>query len=172
VDEYTLIETYRSTIHQLYRYVSLRCGGDRALAEDVTQEAWLRAVVNWRRKGLPDEPLAWLTVVARNLLSNYFRSIRPVPLDQAPAGWEAGLLEDELDPDDPDLAVLITWGFARLKKDQAELLDAFHLEGRKVADIAEARGLSERAVEGRLRRARQALRRILEPALAEIGEWS
>ena len=57
MDERILMETYRGTIHPLYRYISHRCGGDRSLAEDVTQEAWLRAVVNWRRKGLPDEPL-------------------------------------------------------------------------------------------------------------------
>jgi len=172
VDEHILIQTYRDNIKQLYRYASIRCGGDRGLAEDVTQEAWLRAVVNWRRKGLPDEPLAWLTTVARNLLANYYRTIRPIPLEQAPAGWEVKVFEERYDPDDPDVAVLVTWGFARLKKDQAELLEAFHLEGRKVADIAAARGLSERAVEGRLRRARQALRRILEPALTEIGAWS
>ncbi len=172
MDEHILIQTYRANIQQLYRYASKRCGGDRGLAEDVTQEAWLRAVVNWRRKGLPDEPLAWLTTVARNLLANYYRTIRPIPLDQAPVGWEAKLFEERYDPDDPDIAVLVSWGFARLQKGQAELLEAFHLEGRKIADIAASRGVSERAVEGRLRRARQSLRRILEPALNEIGAWS
>lgn len=35
---------YRQTIRPLYAYVSRRCGGDRALAEDVVQETWLRAV--------------------------------------------------------------------------------------------------------------------------------
>jgi DNA-directed RNA polymerase specialized sigma24 family protein len=29
---------YRGTIDRLYGYVSRRCGGDRSLAEDVTQE--------------------------------------------------------------------------------------------------------------------------------------
>src|SRR4051812_18204969 len=35
---------YDATIADLYRYVSRRCGGRRELAEDVTQEAWLRAI--------------------------------------------------------------------------------------------------------------------------------
>lgn len=39
-----ILAAYRETIEPLYRYVSRMCGGDRQLAEDVTQEAWLRAV--------------------------------------------------------------------------------------------------------------------------------
>ena len=39
---------YRDTIDDLYGFVSRRSGGDRALAEDVTQETWLRAVKAWR----------------------------------------------------------------------------------------------------------------------------
>jgi len=42
-------QIYSETIDALYAYASRRCGGDRALAEDVTQEAWLRAVREWRQ---------------------------------------------------------------------------------------------------------------------------
>jgi DNA-directed RNA polymerase specialized sigma24 family protein len=42
------------------------------------------------------------------------------------------------------------------------LLEAFHFERQHVADIAAEHGLSERAVEGRLRRARQRLRHQIE----------
>src|SRR5689334_19681415 len=76
---------YRDTIDALYGYVSRRCGGDRPLAEDVTQEAWLRAVREWSRRGLPKQPIAWLTTVARNLLLNEFRRRQPVPLDDMTA---------------------------------------------------------------------------------------
>jgi len=168
--EQTLVQIYRDTVHGLYRFVSTRCGGNRSLAEDVTQEAWLRAVVDWRKKGLPDEPLAWLVTVARNLLSNYFRRNQPIPIEQAPRGWDIETLDDGFDPDDPEIATLLSWGLARLRKDQAEMLEAFYFERRKVADIAVSNGLSERAVEGRLRRARLSLRKILKPALKQIGE--
>jgi RNA polymerase sigma-70 factor (ECF subfamily) len=77
---------YDETIDQLYGYVSRRCGGDRALAEDVTQETWLRAVREWRAKGTPALPIAWLTAVARNLLLNELRKRQPLPLeDVSPA---------------------------------------------------------------------------------------
>ena len=76
---------YRSTIAALYRYVSCNCCGDRALAEDVTQETWLRAVRDWRAKGPPDEPMAWLVTVARNLLTSYYRRRRPASIDAVSA---------------------------------------------------------------------------------------
>jgi len=167
--EQTLIRTYKDTVHDLYRFVSRRCGGNRSLAEDVTQEAWLRAVVDWRKKGLPDEPLAWLVTVARNLLSNYFRRVRPIPIEQAPRGWDIDATDDRLDSDTPEIAVLLSWGLARLKTEQAEMLEAFHFEKQKVAEIAVSKGLSERAVEGRLRRARLSLRKILVPELKQMG---
>src|SRR5260370_35928849 len=40
------------------------------LAEDVVQEALLRALQTWSYRGLPDNPAAWLTQVAKNLALN------------------------------------------------------------------------------------------------------
>ena len=50
-----------------------------------------------------------------------------------------------------------------MRRGQAELIEAFHIEGKSLREIAEETGLSERAVEGRLTRARAKLRRRLEP---------
>src|ERR1041385_3550541 len=40
------------------------------LVEDVVQEALLRALQNWAYHGVPDNPAAWLTQVAKNLALN------------------------------------------------------------------------------------------------------
>ena len=64
---------YRETVDDLFAFVSRRCDGDRELAEDITQETWLRAVRAWRTDGLPERPLAWLCTVSARLLSNYRR---------------------------------------------------------------------------------------------------
>lgn len=40
---------YRETIDQLYAFTSRRCDGDRELAEDITQETWLRELATNRR---------------------------------------------------------------------------------------------------------------------------
>lgn len=153
---------YRDTIDELYGFVSRRCDGDRALAEDVTQESWLRAVRAWRAGGIPDRPLAWLATVAARLLSNHFR--RPAMetlLEGAEQSVPAGSDADEA----TERRSLVERALARLPLPQMRLLEAFHYDRRAVAEIANASGLTERAVEGRLRRARQSLRREIEAEL-------
>ena len=140
----------------LYRRVSRRVGGDRELAEDVTQETWLRAVDAWKRKGAPRDPSAWLMTVAMNLLRTHFRR-RPLESlgdasEEVPATPE-GVQRER--------AARVQWGLAQLRTQQAHLLAAHHLDGESIAQLAQAHGLSERAVEGRLSRARAALRGLL-----------
>lgn len=167
--EERILATYRETIDALYRYVSRNCGGDRTLAEDVTQETWLRAVREWRKKGPPDEPMAWLTTVARNLLASYFRRHRPAQLDVSAADLLAAL-DDGRAKESTQLSAVVCHALARIPSAQAQLLEAFHFEDRRMSQIAATLGLSERAVEGRLRRARQSLRRELESILKITGE--
>lgn len=156
--EADLLRVYQEQTRNLYAVVSRRVGGDRALAEDIVQEVWFRAVGAWRRRGLPDNPRAWLLRVARNELASHFRRRRPEPV--APA--ELDLLAGGAWPETATAATLLGWGLARLRRSHAELIEAFHLEGRSTREIAEETGLSERAVEGRLRRARASLQRRLE----------
>ena len=158
-----LVRTYRSTIGPLYRYVSRRVGGDRALAEDLVQDTWMRAVVDWPAHGVPREPLAWLTRVAHNTLVSHFRRMQPELVNPA--------LLDAIERDEhasgaadhhPGTASVINWGLARLRRGHAEMLEEFYFADRSVRDIARDRGLSERAVEGRLRRARAKLKKAIE----------
>ncbi len=154
-----MIETYRETIHPLYQFVSRRTGRCRQLAEDVTQETYLRAVVQWRNGRQPANALAWLQTVARNLLLNHYRRMSPESL-------EASRVECALEAkpvDSPDAAALVYWGLARLGRRRGRLLEAFYIEGKSMRTIASELGASERAVEGRLRRARQALKDRLTP---------
>jgi len=161
--ESDLVETYRGTIRPLYAYVSRRVGGDVALAEDLVQDTWMRAVADWPAHGVPREPLAWLIRVARNTLISHFRRARPELVDPA----LLALIEDERPAaaDDPGAASVINWGLTRLRRAHAELLEDFYFEGKSVREIAKARRLSERAVEGRLRRAREKLKRKIERML-------
>jgi len=151
------IGIYRSTVEPLYRFVSRRTGGLRQLTEDVVQESYLRAIGQFGDVGAPREPLAWLKTVARNLLSGHYRRIAPATLD--PATLDT-LLESK-SMADSEAVQAVQAGLARIGAPQARLLEAFHLDGMDVRAIAKEWGISERAVEGRLRRARQALRRSL-----------
>jgi RNA polymerase sigma-70 factor (ECF subfamily) len=43
----------------------IRLAGDFELAEDALQDAWLAALTQWERDGVPDAPLAWVLTIAR-----------------------------------------------------------------------------------------------------------
>ena len=155
------IGIYRESVRDLYAFVSRRTGGERQLAEDVTQEAFLRAVTHHRNGRTPREPLAWLKTVARNLLVSHYRRRAAVPTD--PASLDRLLAA--AGPESGDEAALLVRGLAAVGRKHRAVLEAFHLDGKSQREIAEETGLSERAVEGRLRRGREALAKKLKGAV-------
>ena len=155
---------YRETIRPLYTYVSRRVGGDRSLAEDLVQEAWMRALDDWSAKGVPNEPLAWLIRVSRNILVSHFRRIRPQQLE--PEVIDLSVEDPRLAPSTPETAALIGWGMAQLRRTHSDILEAFYFDEKSVREIAGERSISERAVEGRLHRAREKLKRKLKKRLS------
>ena len=155
-------EIYRSTVDDLYDFIARRCRGDRGLAEDITQETWLRAVDAWRH-GVPERPGAWLTRVAANLISNHQRHRNVERIDDT---VDPDALPDERAAEDAgQRRHLLQRALDALPAAQQRLLDAFHFERRKVADMASSGGISPRAVEGRLRRARIRLRHQVDSEL-------
>jgi RNA polymerase sigma-70 factor, ECF subfamily len=160
---------YRATIGPLYGYVSRKCGGERALAEDITQETWLRAVREWPRIGLPENPIAWLTTVARNLVINHHRKREHVPLESISADTMLEAVERDEPSRDAEIAGVMTRALATLPTEESQLLEAFHYERKKVSQLAIVYGITERAVEGRLRRAREHLRTALNGITSTEG---
>lgn len=158
MDESRIVEIYRRTVRPLYVTVAGWTGGDRARSEDIVQETYLRAVRAWRAKGVPDNALAWLRAVARNLLVSEARRHRPDAdserVETAAAGGGELSMEERM---------AMEQGLGSLHAGHASMLRAFHVEGRSMHEIAAREGISERAVEGRLRRAREALRAYLSP---------
>jgi RNA polymerase sigma factor (sigma-70 family) len=153
------------TIKELYAYASRRCGGQRELAEDVTQETWLRAVRDWRVNGAPANPIGWLTTVARNLILDHQRRRELLPLDSISPAEVLEAVENNTVADSAEINSLVSQALMRLPQADAKLLESFHYERRKRAQLAQAHGVTERAIEGRLRRARERLRRELEITL-------
>lgn len=157
-----LRDIYRRTVRELYGFVSRRAAGDRELAEDVVQETYLRALRTWR-KSVPEEPIAWLKTVARNLLASHYRRVRPQPIERPEA------LPSSDDLGSAEVASAVRWALSRVGARRASLIEAFHFDEKPVSQIAREMGISERAVEGRLRRARTALRTHLRRLVPKRG---
>jgi len=117
----------------------------------------LRALDSWKTRSVPDVPLAWLKQVARNILIDYLRS-KKWTADAGPAGVddvEARTPADEFESLEIFLAI------ASLGRRKARAIEAFYFDGLSVREIAGEMAVSERAVEGLLRRARGSLRAVL-----------
>jgi RNA polymerase sigma-70 factor (ECF subfamily) len=131
---------------------------DAAMAQDVVSETFL---VAWRRRSdVPDEPLPWLLVVARNLISNKRRGeLRRDQLTETVArlaqvaGPGTGA-DHEVVERDVMLAAL-----AELTELEREAVLLVAWDGLPNRDAARVAGCSTRAFEVRLSRARARLSR-------------
>jgi RNA polymerase sigma-70 factor (ECF subfamily) len=141
----------------LYRY-AYWLGRDRQLAEDVVQEALIRG---WRAfAGLRDRAAAksWLFSIVRN---EHYRIMarRGEPIDSV------DLQEIDVPDERAELFGLeMREALAALPAGYAEPLALQVLGGFTCAEIAAKLQITEGATMTRLTRARQALRRLIEPA--------
>jgi len=166
VTEQQWLKMYRETVHPLYGYMARRTRGNRELTEAIVQESYLRALDDWKRKTVPDSPLAWLKRVARNILIDYLRQKRWVSkgdLDLNPDSANQ-TSEDQFESLEIFLAI------STLGRKKARILEAFYYDGKSVREIANEMAISERAVEGQLRRARQSLKSLLPDSKTNGGK--
>ncbi len=141
----------------VYRYARRRL--NHADAEDVAQQAF-EALFRAEAEGRPaDDPGAYLLGTARRRVADVFRRRaqrpEPVPL---PEGWEGyghqALPADVLES--AELRDLVHTALGLLRGVDADLLLDRYRRGASVATMAARLAASEKAVEMRLRRARQA----------------
>jgi RNA polymerase sigma-70 factor (ECF subfamily) len=123
------------------------------------QEAFLVALERWPRDGVPDNPAAWITTVARNrALDRLRRDRRAVDLEPALLALPAAPgTPDEVIPDDR-LELIFTCCHPALAAESRVALTLRTLGGLTVAEIARAFLVGEAAMAQRLVRARRKIR--------------
>ncbi len=153
----------------IYRFVAYRVG-DVHLADDLMQQVWLAAIRSDGRVP-PAELEPWLRGVARNLIRDHWRkqARRPDQLPMPDADFAAELsrrLVNEEIPDDVlaqrETRTQLLFAITSLDADAQEIVMARYFNDESHTHLAQRFGVSERAIEGRLYRARQALRAKLE----------
>ncbi len=170
-------------LRPIYRFCLYRVGGDRHLCEDVVQETLLRAIRELKKfdpgRG-GDRIFAWLTGLARNEIRRVLSRINDTAsLDALWARMDRQLLsiyaklESEAFSDDVlqqrETRQMVNVTMSQLPPIYRETLEAKYVDGSTVRDIAHERGVSEKAVESQLSRARKAFR---EAFLALAGNLS
>jgi RNA polymerase sigma-70 factor (ECF subfamily) len=148
-------------------------GGDFDAAEDALHEAYARALVVWRRDGLPAQPGAWINTVSRRALVDALRRQttrrkRSTSLDDDAAGTAAIEMavadadtSDPIDPsgiDDDRLRLLFVCCHPALSPEAQKTLALRTLGGLTTREIARAFVEPEPTTAQRLVRAKRKIR--------------
>jgi len=154
--------------------------GDRQLAEDLTQEAFLRLYRNRLRYQPQAKFATWLFHIVENLARNAVRDRRRQPiriesLDEQRMAQALPLrgTQHDLAPDrdlqSADLAGMVRNGIHRLNERQRDALILHEYQDRTYAEIAVEFDITPEAAKSLLYRARNQLRSYLRPVLEAIA---
>jgi RNA polymerase sigma-70 factor (ECF subfamily) len=146
----------------VFPYLFRRCGHDRALAEDLTQEVFVAAVSALQRDVIDTVTVGWMMTTARSRLIDHYRRLARM---ERPLHLVASRPVEE-----PDFEVIgadnVESLLSALPPAQRLVVVLHHLDGLSVPEVARLTGSSVRAIESSLARARRTLRRTVE----EVGD--
>jgi RNA polymerase sigma-70 factor (ECF subfamily) len=163
----TLLENHRAFLRYLERRV-----GDRALAEDILQDAFAKVVARPDQAPIDEAIAPWFYRTLRNAAVDQFR--RRGAADRAYEAFARELETHETPSTDmeSEICACVSRLAATLKPEYAEALQAIEVTGIPVKAYAEQKGLSSSNAAVRVFRAREALKkRVIEScgACAEHG---
>lgn len=151
----------------------LRLLSNEAEAAEVAQETFLRAYQNLDRfdEGRPFE--LWVLAIARNLCLDLLRRrtrvrtedvepMKEVLASQAPSQEDAAVAKEE--------RLSLEQAMATLSADDREVLALYYVQRRTTKEIAGVMGVAPGTIMARLFRAREKLRKRMQPAETEEQE--
>jgi RNA polymerase sigma-70 factor (ECF subfamily) len=157
-----IIRTHSRTLF-LFFYGILQ---NREEAEDVVQDALIKAWKSRWRVRDPEKFPAWLSTIARYRARDVFRKRRPLPL--AEEMKEFSDAPASISPSSGDMDRQVQTALAGLPELHRTALSLRYLEDMDYRTIENRLGLSNGALRGILGRALAAMRKQLRPALASL----
>jgi RNA polymerase sigma-70 factor (ECF subfamily) len=153
---------YERSARSLWAYV-VRVSGDAALAEDVTQEAYVRFLCADRPPALADGEVAsrrYLYRIATNLLRDHWRRPGSTSIEDVSEELFASSSGEALS----DSQALLMPAMARMRPRDRQILWLAHAEGYSHREIAEITGLGSASIRLLLFRARRKMAGLLRDA--------
>ena len=142
----------------------LRLVGERARAEDLAQETWLRVVKNAPCYEPKARFTTWLLTLARSVGFDHLRAARYRVTEDLSENLIGSESTPEHEASHRELRAVILHALARLPEEQREVFTLREWGGVSFADIATMLGISENTVKSRMRYALGALRVSLKNA--------
>jgi RNA polymerase sigma-70 factor, ECF subfamily len=166
----TMVARYQ---HRLFRYL-LHLSRDRATAEDLFQQTWLRVMEKIGRYDTARKFDVWLFAVARNLTIDHFRARRFTESLDEPK--ESGSMREQLPASgqsalgsllESERGAMLSECMQELAAIHREVLTLRFEEEMKLEEIAEVVRIPISTVKSRLSRALEGLRKQMERRMAE-----
>ncbi len=163
----------------LYAYM-LRMTGRPDVAEDVVQDAFVRALTNLHRFDFRFRFSTWLFTIAKRLHVNACQKHKPSYDSDVVGGWEGRGRGPEAPTIDDEVSVNakheLQVALAQLTDEQREVVVLFHQLDWPIAQIAEYMDMPEGTVKSHLHRGRAKLRRLItesESSFSRVEEvWT
>lgn len=144
----------------VYSYI-LRMSGRPDIAEDVVQEAFVRALANLDRFDPRYRFSTWIFTIARRVYLNMAQKHRPAPDSEAVDRAVDASVGPDAGAERSDLSEALDRALWQLNETQREVVILFHQFDWTIALIARHLDLPEGTVKSHLHRARRRLREIL-----------
>ena len=158
---------YKKYFQTIFNYFWYRVGHDADVAEDLTQDTFMRAFASIDRFTITTSSyLSYLLTIAHNRLVNHYRSYTPAPLSAAPPA----LVELWQDIEAADQLACVWQAVQTLAPFDRDVLYLMYRRGYKIAEIAVITNKSENAIKLAVSRARKKLRNT--PAIKRLAELS
>ncbi len=156
---------YRAFVKRIYAFVYFRVGGNKALAEDLVQDIFLKAYEAFERFDPTIGESAWIYTIARNHVINTMAKQRP--------GVDIETIEDSvlvsadarLQFTRYDMERHLLEAVGRLDKDNAQLIRMKYLEGWTFEDLAEIFGKTPGTLRVQASRALKKLKGLMKKHL-------
>lgn len=169
--EYSFDDLVLPLIGEMRLYAKNLACGDMARAEDVTQDAMIRAMRAWDRWEPQGDPRAmvrgWLFRIVHNTFMNHYRDERNhhgIQSDEAMLIREECHAADRPDPRDTDMYPVsdeVLNAIDMLGHDRRCVVHMFYIDGMTCGEIAHRLGVAKNTVFTRLNRAREELKKRL-----------
>ena len=163
-----LIERLVANHREFHRFLERKVG-DRALAEDILQEAFVKGLAKASAIRDEESAKAWFYRVLRNAVIDHARR-----QGAASRRLEAVAHELEAQDDEPETEGRVCQCVARiangLKPEYADAVQRIEVEGMSVKDFAESAGITSGNAAVRVFRAREALRTQVERSCGSCAE--
>jgi RNA polymerase sigma-70 factor, ECF subfamily len=182
MSETRTFEEFMQTYQDMVYSTAVRLVGPDAEAQDVAQEAFLKAYEHWNELAASPTAGGWLRTVTRNLALNHltryrarwrFFSEMSDPDEDKDYGAELPSPEAaHLDIGDSDRWQLLEQALEKLPDNQRIPLVLYHFEDMSYEDIAARLGISLAKVKTDIHRARQGLYQKLRHRVSECLDWN